>query len=139
MPIIHIYPALKLIFLSSVFYVLGCVALIVSELPWYIKLSLLLLLLTNYRSYFRRNLNLSNDIAVVAFWKSNKEWWSLKLSNGRSINGHLRKTSIITRFLMVLYFECESSLRQTIILIPESIGHQAYRRLLVYIYHFEPR
>lgn len=130
-----IKPSLKLFWFSVSLYTGAGIAMLVCGLPLVLKVAFLFLLSSSAKLYFNRYIFLNDPRSVVSFWKNSDGFWFLRQSNMHVRSVILQKTSFITRFLTVLHFYTENRERLFVLLTPESIGLQDYRRLIVLLRH----
>lgn len=134
-PILKIQYSKKLLYFAMFLYSSAGIATMMSAIPWYCKLAFLLLLMTNARLYFVRHIFLTDHRAVIAIWQPNPAFWSLQMANQQIVNAYLLPNNLVTHFLTVLNFKSEDNLRLTVIITPESVEQDAYRKLLAHLYH----
>ena len=133
--LITVKPSLKLALSALMLYLSLVITLVVNALPWYFKIGVLFFLITNITDYFKRHILLRHPESIIAFWRDSDGFWSLQMNNSEIKNAYLQKNTVVTHFLILLNFYTEDSNKVSIILRPESVGAQTYRRLLVDLHH----
>lgn len=123
-------PSRKLVLAGFLLYALALSAILIASLPIFLTLVLITLVAMNGSLYFRRYLLLKHPQAIVAMAKAGA-FWSLRLANNEVLTAELKQNSLVTHFLMVMNFKCQSSSHLTAILSPECTGLENYRQLLV--------
>lgn len=133
--IIEINPSKKLFLFALTIYLSTALIILLASLNWFIKILLILFLLTNGKKYFKQKILLTNYFSIRAFWKSSEDFWFLKQKCGETLCAFLKNNSLVTQFLLVLNFYTEERKSVSVIITPESIGRSNYRRLLGHLYH----
>lgn len=117
------------------FYLLLFWLIIYCTLVWYIKISLLLIVLRTGQQHYKRQFDPDSVERIRTFWQNPDGYWRLQ-TNQQTLYAELLPRHFVTQFLIIMNFRTEESQKISLALLPGNIGAENYRRLLVQLYHF---
>lgn len=132
---ISIKPSNQLILLIILVYMTTTILILLCGLTTWLKFALVTIIFINAKYYAKRNLLQTSKNAVLEFWRTDEGFWCLQFGNSQTLFAFLKPPSFVTQFLMILKFSTENRQKIFIILTPNCIGKDNYRRLISFLIH----
>ncbi|MCF6283471.1 MAG: hypothetical protein L3J28_14930 [Candidatus Polarisedimenticolaceae bacterium] len=99
--------------------------------PWWFAIGMVAVILFSLVQSYRRHLQYRGHNVIRAAELNGQDEWILQQANGDEISAQLQSNSYIHPILSALNFCNEQGKRQSLILLPDGIDAESFRRLRV--------
>lgn len=104
-------------------------AILMIHIAWWFNLAGGVVVVLSFVHAFRRHVSLLSPQSILELSEDGKGQWTLKTRSGQDVKAHLKSNSVSTNFILVMNFkEDKKSLTHTVLVCPDSISKDNYRR-----------
>lgn len=114
------------------------IAFIVAHFFWF-KLLLTLCCILSFSYYYPRYISLTHPRVIKKVLRQLSGQWLLEFKDGRTEAVNILGDSLVTNCVVVLNFKTVTKRRISVVIFPDAIKSQPFRKLLVLLRHIEER